>query len=192
MKSLHNVLRHFLTLFFACFLFAFFSCENAVTSATENQMEAAEEKSSQKAYIVLKLVEPNNTAASNARAVTSGVTSSLFSNITFSGTRADGVSITPVTAESFIELAAQSIEVEPGDWSFELEAWLGKTESAAGEKYTPSQNLIVVAGTNELKMKLASDSASDAVPTSHPGSWEVAIKFPAETIDQVTVWLLNY
>lgn len=192
MKSLHNVLRHFFTLFFACFLFAFFSCENAVTSATENQMEAAEEKSSQKAYIVLKLVEPNNTAASNARAVTSGVTSSLFSNITFSGTRADGVSITPVTAESFTELAGQSIEVEPGDWTFELEAWLGKTASAAGEKYTASQNLTVVAGTNELKMKLASDSASEAVPTSHPGSWEVAIKFPAETIDQVNVWLLNY
>lgn len=192
MKSLHNVLRHFLTLFFACFLFAFFSCENAVTSATENQMEAVEEKSSQKAYIVLKLVEPNNTAASNARAVTSGVTSSLFSNITFSGTRADGVSITPVTAESFTELAGQSIEVEPGDWTFELEAWLGKTASAEGEKYTASQNLTVVAGTNELKMKLASDSASEAVPTSHPGSWEVAIKFPAETIDQVNVWLLNY
>ena len=192
MKSLHNVLRHFLTLFFACFLFAFFSCENAVTSAAENQMEAVEEKSSQKAYIVLKLVEPNNTVVSNARAITSGVTSSLFSNITFSGTRSDGVSITPVTAESFTELAGQSIEVEPGDWTFELEAWLGKTESAEGEKYTASQNLTVVAGTNELKMKLASDAASDAVPTSHPGSWEVAIKFPAETIDQVNVWLLNY
>ena len=187
-----KLLQKLIFSFFACFLFVIFSCENAVTSAAENQMEAVEEKSSQKAYIVLKLVEPNNTAVSNARAITSGVTSPLFSNITFSGTRSDGVSITPVTAESFTELAGQSIEVEPGDWTFELEAWLGKTESAEGEKYTASQNLTVVAGTNELKMKLASDSASDAVPTSHPGSWEVAIKFPAETIDQVNVWLLNY
>ena len=174
---------------FACFLFVFFSCSNLIDSDYDNQNAEA---ASQKAYIVFKLIEPNRRSAAEARAVTSGVTSSLFSSITFSGRRADGKTLAPVTAASFTELSAQTIEVEAGQWTFNLEAWLGKTSNAEGEKYTASKNLSVVAGANEVKMSLAPDAASEAAPSFHPGSWEVNIKFPSDSIDRVNVFLFNY
>ena len=184
-----------------CFLLSLISCGNFFDSTFEDQIEETNleegDIDSDKAYIVIKVLEPGeNVNGKNARllsrAVTSGVTSSLFSHITFSGTRDDGKTLDPVEAASFAELSEQTIEVEPGDWTFNLEAWLGKTDSAEGEKYTAVKNLSVVAGSNELKMSLAADSSSAAAPTFHPGSWEVSVKFPADTIDQVSVWLLNY
>lgn len=183
--------------FFACFLFVLFSCENAVDTTYDNYIEESEtDSSSKKAYIVFNLVESSRTASRAAtRTVTSGVTSSLFSDITFSGTKTDGTSLTPLTASSFAQLSGRSIEVEAGQWTFTLEAWLGKTSTAPGEKYTANQNLTVVPGANELKMTLTADDAAVAAPELHPGSWEVKIKFPCTAtalIDQVVVNLINY
>ena len=183
--------------FFACFLFVLFSCENAVDTTYDNYIEESEtDSSSKKAYIVFNLVESSRTASRAAtRTVTSGVTSSLFSDITFSGTKSDGTSLTPLTASSFAQLSGRSIEVEAGQWTFTLEAWLGKTSTSPGEKYTASQNLTVVPGANELKMTLTADDAAVSAPELHPGSWEVKIKFPCTAtalVDQVIVNLINY
>ena len=134
-----------MTLFILFFLSLFVSCGNFFDSTFEDQIEETNleegDIDSDKAYIVIKVLEPGeNVNGKNARllsrAVTSGVTSSLFSHISFSGTRSDGKTLDPVEAASFAELSEQTIEVEPGDWTFNLEAWLGKTDSAEGEKYT--------------------------------------------------------
>lgn len=196
-----KLLQKLIFSFFACFLFVLFSCENAVDTTYDNYIEESErDSSSQKAYIVFNLVESSRTASRAVnRTVTSGVTSSLFSDITFSGTKSGGGTLTPVTASSFAQLSGRSIEVEAGSWTFTLEAWLGKTSTNPGEKYTASQNLTVVPGANELKMSLSADTevpAGDTYdPALHPGSWEVKIKFPCTStalIDQVIVNLINY
>ena len=182
---------------FILFSILFLSCENAVDSAYDNYIEESENAaSSKKAYIVFNLVESSRAAT---RTVTSGVTSSLFSDITFSGTKSGGGSLEPITASSFAQLSGRSIEVEAGNWTFNLEAWLGKTAIAAGEKYVASSTLEVTPGDNELKMTLTADTTPPAGgsydPESHPGSWEVRIKFPCTStalIDQVTVNLINY
>lgn len=182
---------------FILFSILFLSCENAVDSAYDNYIEESENAaSSKKAYIVFNLVESSRAAT---RTVTSGVTSSLFSDITFSGTKSGGGSLEPITASSFAQLSGRSIEVEAGNWTFNLEAWLGKTSIAAGEKYVASSTLEVTPGDNELKMTLTADTTPPAGgsydPESHPGSWEVRIKFPCTStalIDQVTVNLINY
>ena len=194
--------------FLACFIFVLFSCENAVDTTYDNYIEESESgATSKKAYIVFNLVENGRSAARTVtggtelpvQGISTGVTSSLFSDITFSGTKTDGTSLTPLTASSFAQLSGRSIEVEAGQWTFTLEAWLGKTSTAPGEKYTASQNLTVVPGANELKMTLMADTTPPAGgsydPESHPGSWEVRIKFPCTStalIDQVTVNLINY
>lgn len=201
MRSLRNRFRNKfgMTLLFILFSIFFLSCENAVDSAYDKYIEESEstaEGPSKKAYIVFNLVEAGRTAGNNAnRTVTSGVTSSLFSDITFSGTKSGGGSLEPITASSFAQLSGRSIEVEAGSWTFDLEAWLGKTASNPGEKYVASQTLNVEPGSNELKMTLTADSAAAAAPESHPGSWEVRIKFPCTStalIDQVTVNLIKY
>ncbi len=193
--------------FFACFLFVIFSCENAVDAAYDNYIEESQtDSSSKKAYIVFNLVENGRSAARTVtgttglpkQGISTGVTSSLFSDITFSGSRSDGVTLTPVTASSFAQLSGQSIEVEAGEWTFELEAWLGKTATNPGEKYVATQNLTVAAGENQLTMSLVPDSASTAnaaAQAAHPGSWQIQVKFPCNDenlIDQVDVWLLKY
>ena len=179
------------------FTILLFSCKNSVEAvyndfSKETKTQTAD--TSKKAYIIFNLIESNSSAV-QSRSISSGVTAGLFSNITFSGTRSDGTTLTPVTASSFTQLSGQSIEVEPGNWNFNLEAWLGKTSTQPGEKYTATQSLSVGAGNNELKMSLSPDSASTATPASHPGSWQVEVTFPCNSenlIDKVEVWLFNY
>ena len=157
--------------FLACFIFVLFSCENAVDTTYDNYIEESESgATSKKAYIVFNLVENGRSAARTVtggtelpvQGISTGVTSSLFSDITFSGTKTDGTNLTPLTASSFAQLSGRSIEVEAGQWTFTLEAWLGKTSTAPGEKYTASQNLTVVPGANELKMTLTADTTPPA------------------------------
>ena len=196
-----------MTLLLILFSILFFSCENAVDAAYDNYIEESQtDSSSKKAYIVFNLVENGRSAARTVtgttglpkQGISTGVTSSLFSDITFSGSRSDGVTLAPVTASSFAQLSGRSIEVEAGSWTFELEAWLGKTSTNPGEKYFATQALTVAPGANQLTMSLVPDSASTATAAAqaaHPGSWQIQVKFPCNDenlIDQVDVWLLKY
>lgn len=183
--------------FFAVFLFALFSCENGLgpdnTYIEETAITDDETPARQKAYITFNLVESQRSAAS--RAVTSAITSSLFSDITFSGSSTDSSDTVTRTAASFSELAGQTIEVTAGNWTFTLEAYLGKTDTNPGEKYTASQSKTIAPGNNQLQMKLAPDSSVTANPTAHPGDWEVTITFPnsvAAPVDRVEVALYGY
>ncbi len=183
--------------FFAVFLFTLFSCENGLGPDNSYIEETAitddETPARQKAYITFNLVESQRSAAS--RAVTSAITSSLFSDITFSGSSTDSSDTVTRTAASFSELAGQTIEVTAGNWTFTLEAYLGKTDTNPGEKYTASQSKTIAPGNNQLQMKLAPDSSVTANPTAHPGDWEVTITFPnsvAAPVDRVEVALYAY
>ena len=186
-----------MTLLLFLFSFLFFSCENGLGSDNNYMEETAitddETPARQKAYITFNLVESQRSAAS--RAVTSAITSSLFSDITFSGSSTDSSDTVTRTAASFSELAGQTIEVTAGNWTFTLEAYLGKTDTNPGEKYTASQSKTIAPGNNQLQMKLAPDSSVTANPTAHPGDWEVTITFPnsvAAPVDRVEVALYGY
>lgn len=191
------------TLFFTCCLFVFFSCDNLIDVPYNYIEETEATKPTQKAYIVFNLVENGRSAARTVtgttglpkQGISTGVTSSLFSDITFSGSLTGSSQTISRTASSFAQLSGQTIEVEAGEWTFTLEAWLGKTDTNPGEKYVSTQTLDVHAGDNELKMSLVPDSASTISPASHPGSWQVQVKFPCDDdnlIDSVNVWLINY
>ncbi|WP_022931047.1 SUMF1/EgtB/PvdO family nonheme iron enzyme [Treponema bryantii] len=194
-----KLLQKIIFSFLAVFLFAFFSCENGLGPEDKfiEETETTEQEipESQKAYIVFNLVESQRSLAS--RAVTSAITSSLFSDITFSGHTSDNSNSVSKTAASFSELAGQTIEVVAGSWSFTLEAYLGKTSSTPGEKYTASKDMTVYPGSNEVKMSLAPDSAStsSSAAAAHPGSWNVTITFPNNadsSIDKVEINLYEF
>ena len=183
-------------------MLTFYSCENSISSSFESTVTTSVEAGAEaleNAYIKFNIIEPgknNSYNQSHGRSV-SVVTASAFSDITFTGTKADGsMTITPYTADSFSALSQQTISVESGTWNFLLEAYLGKTATAPGEKYVAAlNNQTIVPGTNELKMRLQADPASYATAAAaeaHPGSWQADLEFPAEAIDSIKIYLFKY
>ena len=187
-----------MTLILILFSILFFACENSVDAAYDDFIdETKTSAASQKSYIVFNIVQPGRTAT---RTITSEITTSLFSDITFSGRRSDGLSLSPVTASNFAQLSGRSIEVEAGQWDFTLTAWLGKTSTSPGGMYKAEKTLSVVPGDNELVMSLspAPEDTSDPDPVNqylladHPGSWKVSLSFPYEKIDKIKFYLMPY
>ena len=114
-----------MTLILILFSILFFACENSVDAAYDDFIEETKTSAaSQKSYIVFNIVQPGRSAT---RTITSDITTTLFSDITFTGERSDGVTLAPVTASSFAQLSSRTIEVEAGQWDFTLTAWLCKT-----------------------------------------------------------------
>ena len=187
-----------MTLILILFSILFFACENSVDAAYDDFIEETKTSAaSQKSYIVFNIVQPGRTAT---RTITSDITTSLFSDITFTGERSDGVTLAPVTASNFAQLSSRTIEVEVGQWNFTLTAWLGKTSTSPGGMYKAEKTLSVVPGDNELVMTLspAPEDTSDPDPVNqylladHPGSWKVSLSFPYEKIDKIKFYLMPY
>lgn len=182
---------------FAAFILSLFSCENVLGNNSETEIKKENETPAleeEKAYIVFSLVEqkPKVTSINNGRTVSSVIVSSLFSDITFKGTRDDGLTI-QLNANSFSELSGKKIEIQTGNWTFTLEAFMGKTSTNAGEKYVAKLvNQQINPGPNPISMKLTADQTAIDQPENHPGSWELTLEFPGKPINLVIISLYKY
>ena len=167
--------------------FSFLLTLTLALTACKNSVMLTQPPADSKAYLVVSVKE-----AEPSRRVTSQITSALFSDITFSGTDQEGHTVSK-NAATFAALAQEKIYVDTGTWTFTLEAYLGKTSTFAGEKYVATNSGVVInPGENHLSMKLQVDPASLASPSAHPGSWEVTIQFPSDSIDEVELSLFDY
>ncbi|MDD5930053.1 MAG: InlB B-repeat-containing protein [Spirochaetales bacterium] len=160
--------------FFAAF---FCSCNNGLMpyeNADDQQNEFNSEE--QKAYIVF------NFSNNSGRAITSNFTPANFSNVAFDGSDGNGHTVHE-SAASFSELTGKRIYVDVGNWNFVLTADYGS------EKYKATKTASIAPGPNSISMKLVADTSSSGGtpydPAEHPGSYNISVVFPSDSIDLV-------
>lgn len=192
-----DVLKSGITILILILSIFVLSCENTISSVNDDSFEAEQKTEVSSPYLLISvtdsisgnLLTPQPSIA--ARPITSLITSSLFSDISLTGTSTTGGTVS-ASASSFAELSQRKIYLEEGSWTFSLVAYLGKTAASSGGKYTATQSITIVDGVNPLTMTLYPAPASQTTEEERQGRWQTSLEFPADTIDKIKVYLLTY